>query len=298
MSIIVPFRPSTYGFPCRCRTGTAELHYKAVTRVVELLRSEPTRTLSIYEMARVAYISPFHFIRVFQEVTGIAPGKFHWALKVHAAKKLLLTTDMKIVDIAMEVGYKSLGTFTRRFSELVGISPNRFRHLAKTTDLNVDQGIDLRHAPTNEVSIAAAPISGRVEAPPSFKGTIVVGCFASPLPQGLPLQYAIVGSSQIYQVRRPNHQTYFLCAFGIPLSGTNMPWFIEDNLLRSSRSLGEPPRNDSLDNAECDRYDLTLRTAQPTDPPILLALGALVSTRFRGSMTHHSSSYLSRQVSA
>ena len=46
------------------------------------------------EMARIAYLSPFYFNRVFRQLTGVPPRRFHMALRMAAAKRLLLTTEL------------------------------------------------------------------------------------------------------------------------------------------------------------------------------------------------------------
>jgi AraC family transcriptional regulator len=265
MNSSTPARPLSYA-----RSYTAELHEKAVTRVIDLLRSDPNRTWSIKDLARAAFMSPFHFIRVFQEVAGIAPCKFQWALKVHTAKQLLLLTDMSILDISMEVGYNSLGTFTRRFSELVGVSPNRFRHFARTTNsADFQRAVDAYEP----LSSSEPAIAGHVHAPPRFHGAIMLACFPSRIPQGRPLQHAIADSSHAFRVRRPAHRNFYLHAFGIPRGDTNTPWFTDDNLLRGG-TLCTAASADQLPE------ELFLRGAQPTDPPVLVAMGALVANRF------------------
>lgn len=48
-------------------------------------------------------------------------------LRISKACELLKTTDLKIIDVAMKVGYNSTRTFQRSFGRLTGISPNKFR---------------------------------------------------------------------------------------------------------------------------------------------------------------------------
>jgi AraC family transcriptional regulator len=262
MNSITPARPLSFA-----RTYTAELHEKAVTRVIELLRSNPERTWSIKDMARAAFMSPFHFIRVFQEVAEIAPCKFQWVLKIAAAKQLLLRTELPILEISRKVGYNSLGTFTRRFSELVGISPHRFRHLARTTNAAaIQSAIETYESPPRPESV----FSGRVHAPARFRGTIVVACFSTRLPQGRPLEHAIADPSDAFRLRRPSAREFYLYAFGVPHTEANTAWFTDENLLRA-RSFCTAPWADQAPQ------ELVLRPAQPTDPPILVALGALAA---------------------
>jgi AraC family transcriptional regulator len=264
MNSITSARPLSFA-----RTYTAELHEKAVTRVIELLRSNPERTWSIKDMARAAFMSPFHFIRVFKEVAGIAPCKCQWALKIDAAKQLLLRTDLSILDISLKVGYNSLGTFTRRFSELVGISPHRFRHLARTTTPAAIQSAIETYQP---LFGAESVVSGRVHPPARFRGTIVVACFCSGMPQGPTLGHAIADSSHAFRVRRPAQHDFYLYAFGVPCTNANTPWFTDENLLRDRSFCTASPTNQA-------REELVLRPAQPTDPPILLALSVLAAPR-------------------
>jgi AraC family transcriptional regulator len=254
---------------CYARSSTTELHEKAVTRVIELLRSDPGRTWRIKEMARAAFMSPFHFIRVFQEVAGIAPCKFQWALKLRTAKQLLLLTDLSIFDISERVGYKSFGTFARRFSELVALSPNRFRHLARTTHAReLERAAHRFEAP----EYAASSLRGRVHVPPRFYGTVILACFPSRIPHARPLQLAAADSSGAFSLPCPKLGTFYLHAFGIPRGDANTPWFTDENLLRGS----------ALCTASADHFpeELFLRGAQPTDPPVLLAMGALIARGF------------------
>ena len=51
------------------------------------------------------------------------------ALRVHGASKLLKNSDMKIVDIAEEVGYTSLRSFNRAFMEVTTTTPTEYRRL-------------------------------------------------------------------------------------------------------------------------------------------------------------------------
>jgi len=79
-----------------------ESHRRAVDRVLAEMRGREEAGLSIHEMADIAYLSPFHFARVFREVTGIAPGEFSTALRMEKAKELLLTTDLSVQGAAFE----------------------------------------------------------------------------------------------------------------------------------------------------------------------------------------------------
>src|SRR5271165_2573484 len=105
------------------RAETAEAYQAAVERAIRHMRSNLDAPLDLGQLAHIAAVSKFHFVRVFDEVTGTTPRHFLSCLRMQRAKELLLKTRSSITDVCMEVGYSSLGTFSTTFSELVGVSP-------------------------------------------------------------------------------------------------------------------------------------------------------------------------------
>jgi AraC family transcriptional regulator len=92
--------------------------------------SEP---LSLADIARSAILSRFHFARVFKAETGLSPGQFLAAVRIHQAKRMLLGTSMSVAEVSVAVGYNSLGSFTTRFTDNVGMSPSRFRSAGRAS---------------------------------------------------------------------------------------------------------------------------------------------------------------------
>src|ERR1043166_9194315 len=142
------------------RPATIASHHEAVERVIRIMHDRLDEPLTLQEMSKIAYISPFHFNRIFRHVTGIPPNQFLYALRLETAKRLLLTTDTSVTDVCFDVGYNSLGTFIRRFTGLVGLSPSRFRSLAR----HASDSLSLP-SPSDEARASAATISGRISAP-------------------------------------------------------------------------------------------------------------------------------------
>ncbi|MFJ4769389.1 helix-turn-helix transcriptional regulator [Streptomyces uncialis] len=103
-----------------------------VERAVACIRERYGDPLSLTDIAESAMLSRFHFARLFKDTTGITPGRFLAAVRLHQAKRLLLSTSLNVADIAASVGYSSLGSFTTSFTAGVGVSPGRFRRLSRT----------------------------------------------------------------------------------------------------------------------------------------------------------------------
>src|ERR1700716_965915 len=95
------------------RPATTAAHHEAVERVIQTMHDRLDEPLTLHEMSRIAYISPYHFNRIFRQITGIPPNQFFYALRLETAKRLLLTTNTSVTDVCFDVGYNSLGTFIR-----------------------------------------------------------------------------------------------------------------------------------------------------------------------------------------
>src|SRR5437868_5458904 len=100
------------------RTKTAVAYQQAIERVIEHMKAHLEEPLSLEEIARIAAMSKFHLVRVFDELTGTTPRHFLACLRMQQAKELLLAKEASITDVCMQVGYSSLGTFSKTFSHL------------------------------------------------------------------------------------------------------------------------------------------------------------------------------------
>jgi len=67
----------------------------AVDKAVECIWERYSEPLTLTEIAESALLSRFYFARLFRDVTGITPGRFLAAIRIHEAKRLLLSTPMK-----------------------------------------------------------------------------------------------------------------------------------------------------------------------------------------------------------
>lgn len=112
----------------------AQRHAIAVERAIAFMRDNLADPLSLSDLADTAHCSPWHFDRVFAEVTGMSPLRYLSHLRIEAAKLAVMHSDRRIIDIAFGVGYNSLGSFGKRFTELVGLAPSQWRKAADEFD--------------------------------------------------------------------------------------------------------------------------------------------------------------------
>src|SRR5699024_3195159 len=83
--------------------------------------------LDISTLARIALMSPAHFIREFRSTFGEPPHRYLQRRRVERAMALLRDSDESVTAVAFAVGFASLGTFSRTFKAIVGESPSAYR---------------------------------------------------------------------------------------------------------------------------------------------------------------------------
>jgi len=252
------------------RPSTIASHHEAVERVIRMMHDRLDEPLTLHEMSRTAYISPCHFNRIFRQITGIPPNQYFYALRLETAKRLLLTTSTSVTDVCFDVGYNSLGTFIRRFTGLVGLSPSRFRSLAR----HASESLSVPTVSQFDMTAAAtaATISGRVTAPAWFAGTIFVGLFTTPIPQGAPISGTVIHQPGPYHVPSVADGVYYILAAGLARSKDLTDYFLYETTLRGG---GQPIliRNGIVEGST----NLSLRPPEAFDPPILTTLPLLLA---------------------
>lgn len=83
--------------------------------------------LDLPTLASIAHLSASQFGRTFKQVYGETPHRYLQRRRIERAMTLLRQTTRPITDVAWDVGFTSLGTFSSTFSRIVGHSPTQFR---------------------------------------------------------------------------------------------------------------------------------------------------------------------------
>lgn len=104
------------------KTGT-----DVVALSIELMQQKLHETLTLTEIAGFARLSVSHFSAIFREKTGYSPMEYFNHLKVQKACQYLLLTNMRIKEIADELGISDPYYFSRLFTKIMGASPNDYR---------------------------------------------------------------------------------------------------------------------------------------------------------------------------
>lgn len=256
----------TTAAPCS-RLDTLASHLLVVERVISYIRENVQESLSLDDLADIACLSPYYFNRIFHGLIGIPPGEFLAALRLNAAKRLLLTTSLSVTDICFEVGYSGLGSFTTRFSQQIGVSPRLLRNLAQEqivfSPLELERTAMTQPAPPRQNSL-----TGHISLPNSFSGIIFAGLFPKPIPQGRPVRCTMLTAPGAYHIDLIPPGRYYLMVAAFPWSNDPQTYLLPD----ASLLVGSDGPLTICQHSILEPVDLMLRPLCPTDPPILSAL--------------------------
>jgi AraC family transcriptional regulator len=100
---------------------------RRVTEALRRIEAQWDQTLSLQQLAAEVAMSPYHFLRTFRAVAGMAPHQFLLHTRLQRAAVRLRCSDDPICAIALEAGFSDLSTFNRRFRRLLGASPGAYR---------------------------------------------------------------------------------------------------------------------------------------------------------------------------
>jgi AraC-like DNA-binding protein len=101
----------------------------------DYVASHQSDPIKLEEIARALNVSTFHFCRKFKHATGLTFVEYLSRVRIEKAKILLHNKNLRITEIAYEVGFQSLTHFNRIFRKLVGHSPTEYRSTVIETHL-------------------------------------------------------------------------------------------------------------------------------------------------------------------
>jgi len=98
-----------------------------IKRAREYIHEHQAEELSLTQVARAVNMSTFYFCKMFKKVAGINFTDYVARVRIEKSKNLLLNPNLRVSEIAFEVGFQSLTHFNRVFKKLLGQSPTDYR---------------------------------------------------------------------------------------------------------------------------------------------------------------------------
>ena len=103
-----------------------------VSQAVRAIARHPDEPWTLTRLARDARLSPYHFLRTFQAVTGVTPHQFILRTRLREAAARVVEGDTSVLDIALDCGFGDVSNFNRAFREEFGVSPSVYRSTVRS----------------------------------------------------------------------------------------------------------------------------------------------------------------------
>ena len=105
--------------------------YYRLAEAKDFIDAHFLQPINLEEIATVACLSHYHFLRLFKSVFETTPYQYVIGKRLQKAAQMLEETDEMIGDISMIVGFETLPAFSDSFRREYGVSPSRYREARK-----------------------------------------------------------------------------------------------------------------------------------------------------------------------
>lgn len=99
-----------------------------ITRAKEFIKANLKEDITLGQVAKSVNTSTYYFCKLFKRITGINFTDYVSRLRIESAKSLLLNPNLRVSEIAYEIGFQSLTHFNRVFKKIAGESPTEYRN--------------------------------------------------------------------------------------------------------------------------------------------------------------------------
>ncbi|MFC7321549.1 AraC family transcriptional regulator [Halobacillus campisalis] len=126
---------------------------KKMNEAMEFIEAHLSEDIDRKEVAKRAYCSEYHFQRMFSFLSGITLSDYIRRRRLTCAALELKNSNVKVIDAAVQYGYRSPDAFTRAFKEFHGITPSEARKNGQylnaypkmTFQLTINGGVEMKY---------------------------------------------------------------------------------------------------------------------------------------------------------
>ncbi|WP_346891693.1 bifunctional transcriptional activator/DNA repair enzyme AdaA [Clostridium sp. UBA3887] len=128
--------------PCKlCRPDIKEHNFEPnrelIEKVKEKLIQNYNKPINFRFISKEFGVSISHLTRLFKEYTGLTPNEYVSQIRINKAMQLLSKSNDTILEIAYDVGFKSLSNFYKCFKQHAGIAPKEYRKRNSINEIKV-----------------------------------------------------------------------------------------------------------------------------------------------------------------
>lgn len=108
-----------------------KLENDVIFKVKEYIQEHFAEDVTLEQLAQMVYMNPYYFSTFFKKETGQNFKAYLLQVRMEKALRYLMETNMKTYELARQVGYRDVRTFTDKFKEFYGSSPSKYKKHGK-----------------------------------------------------------------------------------------------------------------------------------------------------------------------
>jgi AraC family transcriptional regulator len=109
------------------RAATRREVFRRIHLATDYLHTNYAQRWDLESLAKVAYLSKYHFLRLFTLVHGVTPSAYLQRKRTQAALRLLQTTGLSVDEVASHVGFRTRTDLRRQTRRWIGATPSQVR---------------------------------------------------------------------------------------------------------------------------------------------------------------------------
>lgn len=110
-----------------------------VNESIKYIKENYNKKVNLQDIADLLYVSTWHLCKVLKKETGTNFVDLLNGVRIEEAKRLLVTTNLRVYEVALEVGYTDTAYFSKIFKRFVGMTANEYRNTQyRTTNSKID----------------------------------------------------------------------------------------------------------------------------------------------------------------
>ena len=148
---------------------------KAVQRMQDYIEEHLRDDISFADVAKVSLFSPWHARRLFLEYTGVTPAEYIRKLRLKQSALKLRDEDVKVLDVALDLGFGSVDGYQRAFRKEFGCNPSEYSVRPIPLHLFTPYGVKFKFLERKERNMSAKNVFIQVIDKPKRKVIIKRG---------------------------------------------------------------------------------------------------------------------------
>jgi AraC family transcriptional regulator len=126
--------------PVRRSTTRREI-LRRISLATDFVHSNYEKPLMLGDMARAAFLSRHHFLRLFKHVHEITPHEYLQRKRTSVAARLLRDSSLNVEEVVRQVGFDSRSTLFRAMRRFHGLTPRECRHTGGVFSLMTESAV-------------------------------------------------------------------------------------------------------------------------------------------------------------